>query len=539
MNKMRITRLFSAVCALLVFLCCITPSVNAKAIKDDFVKVRDRGFVCGGREYVIKGMAMGNNVWSNPKSAPVSDHNESSYKELSELGFNSVRFYLNYGLFETESGTRREEGFKWIDKNIRWGKKYGIRLILNMHYPQGGYQSGGNGDRLWTDKDNQNRLIRLWGDIAEKYANEPYIIGYGLVNEPVPVGRTSARDGLAVWKGLAQKITDRIRKKDKNHIIFIERVLSVKDPKTMEQDWSLSTQESFVRINDPNTAYEFHIYDPYRFTHQGFDWAGTTNAATSYPSDNIIASGVRWLGLGAVTVKPGKDWQSVSSDRIYIRNEDTNAVAAVFQAAYMKNGHAYAKDICIDVYDASGKRVKTVKCDPCSFNFWSADSSGRGITENSVLHISDTADDANMSSICIEHKKGYSYTIRGKVRTDKEEGAKIAFRVDSYHAESMEKFDKTMLEKSMSSVIDFSKKYNVPIYCGEFGAGINCFADDRGGDRWVTDMLSILNKNKISYNYHSYNDGSFGLYRPVNGKLVRSDKLAEVFTTVCEKTNMN
>ena len=158
---MKIRRLFSVICSMIMVICCVPCNVGAKTVKDDFVKVKGTGFVCGGKEYIIRGMAMGNDVWNNPTTAPVSDHNERSYKELSELGFNSVRFYLNYGLFETESGSRRTEGFKWIDKNLKWAKKYGIRLVLNMHCPPGGYQSQGNGDRLWTDAKMQKRLIKM------------------------------------------------------------------------------------------------------------------------------------------------------------------------------------------------------------------------------------------------------------------------------------------------------------------------------------------------------------------------------------------
>ena len=49
-------------------------------------------------------------------------------------------------------------------------------------------------------------------------------------------------------------------------------------------------------------------------------------------------------------------------------------------------------------------------------------------------------------------------------------------------------------------------------YCGEFGAGSHCFENDRGGDRWIGDMLEIFRDGDVSFNYHAYHDGSFGLY---------------------------
>ena len=56
-----------------------------------------------GKPYTIKGMAFGNEVWSNPSAEPTRHHDAESYQELAEMGFDSVRFYLNYGLFESDS----------------------------------------------------------------------------------------------------------------------------------------------------------------------------------------------------------------------------------------------------------------------------------------------------------------------------------------------------------------------------------------------------------------------------------------------------
>ena len=67
-----------------------------------------------GRQYIIKGMAFGNKVWDNPAEPPVNKHHtEESYEELADLGFNSVRFYLNYSLFENDASPYeyKESGF--------------------------------------------------------------------------------------------------------------------------------------------------------------------------------------------------------------------------------------------------------------------------------------------------------------------------------------------------------------------------------------------------------------------------------------------
>ncbi len=524
----------------------LSADVHAGTVKDEgFVRTSGRTLVCeDGSEYLIKGIAMGNDVWSAPVKAPTYDHSENSFRELSKLGFNCVRFYLNYDLFESDSAPYkyRKEGFDWIDQNIKWAKKYDMRIILNMHCPQGGYQSQGNGDTLWKSKSAQNRLIALWGKIAQTYADEPVILGYGLVNEPFPVGEKNAADGIRVWQELAQKITDRIRKYDRNHIVIAEKAMAVKDPDTGEPDWSLSDDEQFIILDDSNAMYEFHTYEPFSFTHQGFEWAGTGGTQASYPSDEIIASGLQWLSCtGKKAIMSDTGWQRIETDKISVDDSRANVIAVSFQGADLgANGAAFADEIYLDEYDASGRLIRTLPCETDnysgSFGFWSQNGSGSGGRDDSIgyndkqcLSVRGTTGDANLSLIRIKHTDGHKYRVRGYVKLENASRGKAALRIDLYKARTVSSVNRELLEKSVGHAVKFSEKENVPVFCGEFGAGINCFKENRGGTQWVSDMIDILTENRIGYDYHAFNDGSFGLYRKVKGKLVKNEELEKVF----------
>ena len=513
---------------------------------DGFVRAEGRELVCGGEPYLIKGMAMGNDVWNNPSAAPAADHDESAFRELAAMGFNSVRFYLNYALFEDDADPYRyrEEGFGWLDRNIRWARANGIRLILNMHYPQGGYQSQGNGDRLWKEPENRNRLAALWGEIARRYADEETVIGYGLVNEPMPVGGTNTRDGLRVWQELAQQITDEIRRYDDRHVIFVEKVLGVRDPKTGETDWNLPFEEQFVPIRDDNAVYEFHTYDPHSFTHQGFDWAGRGGTAETYPNDELYASGVSWLAFTAAgRARAGStDWQPVSGGLISVTDPNTNAVALCFQASGIgKDASVYADDLWIDVFDEIGELIRSVPCETAeyhgNFSFWAQNGEGSGTVSSRYgyddrrsLCIKGTTGDANMTLIRLKHTPGRKYKVRGYVRTEGAAASSlIALRLDSYHAQSIQEGSRALLLGSVRDAQAFSRQTGRPVFCGEFGAGIHCFEEGRGGERWVTDSIEALKECGIGFNYHAYYDGAFGLYYEKNGKRIRNDVLEQVF----------
>ena len=88
-----------------------------------------------------------------------------------------------------------------------------------------------DGMSLWTNKSNQDNLVALWTSIADRYKNEPTIMGYDFVNEPCPVRLSSETEQQALdkWESLASNIATGIRSVDNNHILFVEPALGVFD----------------------------------------------------------------------------------------------------------------------------------------------------------------------------------------------------------------------------------------------------------------------------------------------------------------------
>lgn len=505
-----------------------------------------------GSQYIIKGMAFGNDVWSNPTTPPTTHHTAESYSELAEMGFNSVRFYLNYALFESDSApyTYREEGFDWIDQNLAWAKAAGIRLVLNMHYPQGGYQSQGDGTALWTDPENQARLTALWKEIARRYADEPAILGYGLVNEPV-VAASNGAESLQLWQSVAQTLTDAIRTVDQNHLIFVERMCAAQDLAGTNEQWqNFNDENNYVHIDGENIVYEFHYYEPHAFSHQGLDWAGTAGNYVTYPDETyvITAGNTTWKDStfsGDTADLETTEWQYLESSRM-TPTDDTQVICLVAQAqAIGSGGIVYVDDLKLDEYDADGNYVRTIYADSFDTShvlpFWSNDGSGRvwysmrgGREESGAFGFSGTTDDASCSTKYFRPTPGYSYQASGWFKVESaQEGAVIRPRVDLWDADAVYALDREFLEATVAQNIAFSEAYDVPVYCGEFGVNVNCFEEDRGGDRWMADVLDIFAQADISFNYHAYHDGSFGLY--ADGSLPDVSKRNEtLYALFCE-----
>lgn len=214
-----------------------------------------------GEPVFLRGISFGNRVWVNDR-IPTLHHGAEDFERVRDLGMNLVRFYINYQTFESDAKpyTYLDDGWKWLDDNIAWAKANGVYLILNMHVPQGGFQSNGKGWALWEQEALQKRLIALWTAIAKRYQNEPVILGYDLVNEPgVPKNKQE-------WQTLAQQLVNAIRKVDKQHPIIVERVNSI------NRRWDNDKDMNFVKVEGENIIYTFHSYDPHFYTHQHFIW---------------------------------------------------------------------------------------------------------------------------------------------------------------------------------------------------------------------------------------------------------------------------
>lgn len=92
--------------------------------------------------------------------------------------------------------------------------------------------------------------------------------------------------------------------------------------------------------------------------------------------------------------------------------------------------------------------------------------------------------------------------VLSKIREKDDKLAEMLENNDKY-------WDGTELEKLLQPVLNFKNKYNVPIYCGEFG--IIVLADPASRKNWMRDFMGILKKHSISFGYWSYKNMDFGV----------------------------
>ena len=147
---------------------------------------------------------------------------------IAECGANTIRLPFNYRLFTDEDYmglSSGQDGFRRIDDVVSWCREFGLYLILDMHDAPGG-QTGDNIDDgygypwLFESGRSQDLFCDIWKRIAQRYADEPVILGYELINEPIATYFDDAYFN-PMLEPLYKRAVAAIREVDSNHVILL------------------------------------------------------------------------------------------------------------------------------------------------------------------------------------------------------------------------------------------------------------------------------------------------------------------------------
>lgn len=173
---------------------------------------------------------------------------------LKRSGFNHVRVPFNARLF-TASGpfdSLSGPGYAWLDALVSWCREVGLFVVLDMHGAPGG-QTGDNIDDSWgypflfESEASQALTVSLWQSLARRYADEPTVLGYDLLNEPIATYFDTERLN-PLLEPLYRRIVEAIREVDPNHIVFLGGA-----------QWNTNF-DIFGPPFDDKAAYTFHRY---------------------------------------------------------------------------------------------------------------------------------------------------------------------------------------------------------------------------------------------------------------------------------------
>jgi len=187
-------------------------------------RIRTEGGVfidCTGKPFMPKGVNM---VCKDRSEGYIGHYTEDDFYRLKENGFNLIRFGIFWDGAEPEPGIYDEGYLQSIENLVNKAAKADIPVFLDMHQdlfsteyadgaPKWATLSDGKEhirtelwsesylispavqhafDNFWNDAPASDGIgvrthyVNMWKHVAERFADNPYVIGYDVMNEPFP-----------------------------------------------------------------------------------------------------------------------------------------------------------------------------------------------------------------------------------------------------------------------------------------------------------------------------------------------------------------
>jgi len=239
--------------------------------------------------------------WDDPEyygDGPVGPvFTQEDFDHLAELGANYVNI-SHPGLFTVDEPFGLDEGSQAnLDQLLEMIAQADMFAVISFRTGPGRSEltfwgvgpddeMGQNllNDSVWEDQAAQDAWVDMWRATAERYKDNPVVVGYDLMVEP----NSSAvffdvyspeefypahADSLYDWNQFYPRLVEAIREVDSDTPILVGTM------SFSQVDWLPYLEPT----DDPRTVYTFHQYMPHDYTHQQPDEQGNLPAA--YPGE--------------------------------------------------------------------------------------------------------------------------------------------------------------------------------------------------------------------------------------------------------------
>lgn len=182
---------------------------------------------------------------------------EKDIAQIAGWGFDHVRLPFDYNIVQNKDGSFIEEGFGRLEKAVSLSKKHGLRIVLDLHKTAGfSFDFGEEESGFFDSEELQEQFYALWEEMARRFGSDTENIVFELLNEvtdEVLIGR---------WNKIAARCIERIRAIAPKIGILLG---------SYHNNGAREVEALDVPC-DEDLIYNFHCYEPLKFTHQGATW---------------------------------------------------------------------------------------------------------------------------------------------------------------------------------------------------------------------------------------------------------------------------
>lgn len=218
-----------------------------------------------GRALILHGVNVSNSAKEQAHPPELTEARVA--RQQKDWGFNYVRYLIFWDFIEPERGVYDEAYLDGVEQRIKWYTDRGMYVMLDMHQDlYSRYASGlGRGAPEWATisegaadieipsewvskywwmaglkpevaaaaknfweygdyKFLQDHYIDAWQHVAERFKNNPYVIGYDLMNEPFPgfIDALNGGFGANELPAFYNRLIPAMREVDQDKWLFIE-----------------------------------------------------------------------------------------------------------------------------------------------------------------------------------------------------------------------------------------------------------------------------------------------------------------------------
>lgn len=182
---------------------------------------------------------------------------EEDIAKISSWGLDHVRIPVDYNVLENEDGTYKEEGFARLEKAFDWCQKYNLKVVLDLHKTAGfSFDEGEKETGFFESLRLQERFYCLWEEIARRFGKYSDSVAFELLNE------ITEKEYITLWNKITYECIKRLRVYAPDSIVLVGSYYNN----------SAVAVPDLAAPYDDKVIYNFHSYDPLKYTHQGAPW---------------------------------------------------------------------------------------------------------------------------------------------------------------------------------------------------------------------------------------------------------------------------
>ncbi|NSW57777.1 MAG: cellulase family glycosylhydrolase [Armatimonadetes bacterium] len=392
-------------------------------------------------------------------------------------------------------------GLALLDNMCSWAQEAGLWFILDYHTPPGGNNpwswNYGGANRLWRERKLQEQWIAVWTQLVRRYRHYDRLLGYELMNEPVPEQDYPLED----YERLCLEAIDAIRAEDP------DRPIVVSDPYCS----SIAGLEKAL-LPRPSLVYTIHFYEPGILTYWQIPdgrypgvWPLVQRWLENTPEDWGASGDTDWHVLEQTFTPPAE----ATHGQLILRSTRNVGTCWFDDVNLLCDGETVPISDNLDFPPNRKSEGWIVERQTAGQFAWDPH---EGHSAPGSLRIQGT-DSYNAWALQKKFriKQGAQYVLRCHVKTSKATGHSYPM-VAWFHYEE-EQVDRAWLAARIRPAVEFRERHQVPVFCGEFGCAQPSWGD---GVTWVADVANILNRFEIPWTYWNWREttgmGSMGVW---------------------------